>query len=128
MTRLCADDTAAYRVVTCHQNQDQLQQDLQRLADWEKCWDMEFHPGKCTSLSVTRSRNPLKYYYEPHGHILTAVDEVKYLGITKQKDLSWDRHIGNICSKASKALALGFLRRNIKIISRLVKRRRTCLL
>ena len=56
-TRLFADDTAAYKVVTCPDDQTQLR-DLNQLAEWEKWWDMAFHPGKCTSLPVTRSRNP----------------------------------------------------------------------
>ena len=52
-------------------DQDWLQQDLHHLADlahltdWEKSWDMEFHPTKC--------RNALRHSYELHGHILDTV-------------------------------------------------------
>ena len=119
LTRLFADDTAVYRVVTSGNDQAQLQQDLHRLAEWEMSWDMQFHPAKCTTLPVTRSRHPLQPAYQLHGHTLETVSAVKYLGVTIQGDLCWDAHINNIVSKANSTL--GFLRRNLKISSRRVK-------
>ena len=71
-TRLFADDTAAYKVVTCPDDQTQLR-DLNQLAEWEKWWDTAFDPRKCTSLPVTRSRKPLGHQYELHGQILETV-------------------------------------------------------
>ena len=113
LTRLFADDTAVYRLVTSSQDQSQLQQDLQTLQQWEKSWDMEFHPGKCTTLPVTRKKRPLSSEYHLHGHTLDVVTSAKYLGVTITNDLSWDKHIHSICAKANKTL--GFLRRNLKI-------------
>lgn len=55
--RLFADDTAMSRMVASPQDQAQLQHDLCRLAHWEKSWDMEFHPGKCTTLAITRKHS-----------------------------------------------------------------------
>ncbi|KAL8595170.1 hypothetical protein ACOMHN_013843 [Nucella lapillus] len=118
LARLFADDTAVYRVVTSVNDQAQLQQDLHRLTEWEKSWDMQFNPAKCNTLPVTRSRRPLQPSYQLHGHILETVKAVKYLGVTIQGDLCWDDHVNNIVSKANKTL--GFLRRNLKI-SRSVK-------
>ncbi|KAL8615930.1 hypothetical protein ACOMHN_034606 [Nucella lapillus] len=80
---------------------------------------MQFHPAKCNTLPVTRSRRPLQPSYQLHGHMLETVKAVKYLGVTIQGDLCWDDHINNIVSKANKTL--GFLRRNLKIPSRSVK-------
>ncbi|XP_019627203.1 PREDICTED: polycystic kidney disease protein 1-like 2 [Branchiostoma belcheri] len=77
--RLFADDTAAYNTITSIQDQALLQQDLERLAEWERKWDMSFHPGKCQTLRVTRSRRPLQYDYQLHGHTLKTVPSVKYL-------------------------------------------------
>ena len=51
---------------------------------------MEFHPKKCTILRVSRSRYPSTYNYTLHGITLKDVEEVKYLGITITKDLSWE--------------------------------------
>ena len=118
-TRLFADDTAAYTVVTCPDDQTQLQRDLNQLAEWENRWDMAFHPEKCTSLAVTRSRKPLKHQYELCGHILETISSTKYLGVTINKDMNWSEYINNVCTKANKTL--GFLKRNLKISSRKIK-------
>ena len=57
-TRLFADDCIVYRTIRYHADQEALQEDLVRLAEWEDKWGMEFHPQKCSTLSVTRSRSP----------------------------------------------------------------------
>ena len=119
LTRLFADDTAVYRLSASENDQSQLQEDLRRLEVWEKSWDMEFHPGKCTTLPVTRSATPKNTEYQLHGHTLATVNSAKYLGVTLTRDLSWDTHINNICQKANKTL--GFLRRNLKISSSKIK-------
>ncbi|CAH1263510.1 CSMD3 [Branchiostoma lanceolatum] len=118
-SRLFADDTAAYNTVTSPEDQGVLQKDLERLADWENRWDMEFHPGKCQTLRVTRSRSTFQHSYRLHGQVLETVPSVKYLGLTITKDLTWKEHINNLCNKANKTL--GFLKRNLKINSRHIK-------
>jgi hypothetical protein len=40
-----------------------LHSDLDKLAQWEQQWGMQFHPSKCNSMSVTRSKTPFKYNY-----------------------------------------------------------------
>jgi hypothetical protein len=74
---------------------------------------MEFHPGKCNSMSITRSRTPIENTYSLKGHILEDVKEAKYLGVTLFSNLTWNTHICNITGKANKLL--GFLRRNLKV-------------
>ena len=115
LSRLFADDTAVYRMVYSGTDQVQLQQDFHRIMEWEESWDMLFHPARCVSLPITRSRSPLDYSYELHGHTLDFVSNAKYLGITIQQDMDWDNHINNVASKTSRTL--GFLRRNLKISS-----------
>ena len=51
--RLFADDTTMYKVVSGSGDQVTLQQDLQRLSEWEDNWEMLFHPAKCSTLSIT---------------------------------------------------------------------------
>jgi hypothetical protein len=86
---------------------------LYRLEKWEKTWGMEFHSGKCNSMSITRARSPFERRYTLKGNILEDVKETKYLGLALSSNLNWNTHIGNITSKANKLL--GFLRRNLKI-------------
>ena len=71
--RLFADDTAVYDVV----ESQELQQNLDQLTEWEKRWDMVFHPEKCSTLPVTRSRKGLPQpQYQLHGHIFQTVNSV----------------------------------------------------
>ena len=113
LAQLFADDTAEYRTISNGHNQAQLQEDLQWLADWEESWDMEFHPAKCQTLSITRSRKPLQPSYVLHGRTLENVSSTEYLGVTINNTVSWDDHINNTFSKANRVP--GFLRCNIKI-------------
>ena len=94
LARLFADDTAVYKTISNGHDQAQL-------ADWEESWDMEFHPAKCQTLSITRSRKPLQTSYVLHGHTLENVSSAKYLGVTINNTVSWDDHISNTCSKAT---------------------------
>ena len=80
---------------------------------------MAFHPEKCTSLPVTRSRKPLKHQYELRGHILETISSAKCLGVTINRDMNWSEYINNVCTKANKTL--DFLKRNLKISSRKIK-------
>ena len=47
-----------------------------------------------------------------HDHVLEKVDTAKYLGVTVQKNMSWNPHINHITKKADDARA--FLHRNLK--------------
>ena len=110
--RLFADDTAAYLTVNNLTDTGVLQQDLNKLQQWEVEWDMEFNPGKCTVLQVTRSRAPFPSQYTLHGQVLETVPSAKYLGVNFSKNLSWNNHIQRICNSANRSL--GFVKRNIR--------------
>ena len=77
---------------------------------------MEFHPQKCSTLSISGPRsNTIKYPYSLKGHTLEAQDITKYLGVDLQSSLSWKPHIDRITKKANSML--GFLRRNLRSCS-----------
>ncbi len=54
-------------------------------------------------------------------YILKEVNNKNYLGVTLQDKLNWNKHIQNICAKASSTL--GVLRRNMGNCPRAVKER-----
>ena len=62
---------------------------------------MHFHPDKCTVVSVTQKRKTISHTYQLHGHTLEKADSAKYLGITIQNNLKWDKHINTITAKAT---------------------------
>ena len=49
--------------------------------------------------------------YSLEGTVLENVDNIKHLGVTISKDLKWNTHVSNVCTKANRTL--GFLRRNL---------------
>lgn len=117
--RLFADDTAVYLTVSSTEDANTLQGDLDTLQEWERTWDMEFNPGKCQILHISRSRKPFQSQYTLHGQVLETVEDAKYLGITISKDLNWNTHVSNITAKANRTL--GFVKRNVKTKSEQVK-------
>jgi hypothetical protein len=117
--RLFADDTILYRSISGPQDERILQGDLKCLEDWEQEWLMEFHPGKCQVIRVTRSRNPIDTRYFLHNLQLEVVPSTKYLGVTISQDLSWNKHITQVTSKAGRTL--GLVKRNLKISSPSIK-------
>lgn len=108
---LFADDSYLYRKIRSIEDCEQLQSDLDKLVEWEKKWSMEFHPDKCKVLRITNKRNIIDSEYQIHGQQLEIVKKAKYLGVTMQKDLKWNTHISNMCTKANNTRF--FLQRNL---------------
>ncbi len=80
--RLFADDTIMYLTIMNNSDTPTLQRDLDKLAKWETKWQMQFHPGKCQVLTITRNHTIIQHNYILHGHVLEHVKEAKYLGVT----------------------------------------------
>ena len=66
-TRLFADDCILYRQIRNNNDQHLLQEDLDRLATWEKTWGMKFHPQKCSVLRISKARDPRTFQYQLIG-------------------------------------------------------------
>ena len=107
-----ADDTAVYLAVTNLQDAQLLQQDLDSLQQWEKRWDMELNPSKCTVIQVTRSKTVIPSTYVLHGQTLETVSSAKYLGVSLHSTLNWSNHVQQVSSSTNRTL--GFLKRNIR--------------
>ena len=117
--RLFADDSIIYKQIHSINDARDLQEDLDAAARWKQDWLMCFHPDKCNILSISQKQKPIQYTYKLHGHSLEKTDSTKYLGVTLQSNLKWDKHINNITSKANQTL--NFLRRNLKVNSQKIK-------
>jgi hypothetical protein len=102
-----ADDCLLFRRIRKIQDAVDLQNDLSSLEEWERKWQMCFHPDKCIVIRVPGKRQFHQTSYTLHGHTLDVVDSGKYLGVTINKDLTWTKHINQTIGKASKTL--GFL-------------------
>ena len=96
-----------------------LQNDLNKIAEWEFMWQMQFNIDKCFILRVGRPKHKLVHLYTLHNQNLSETDSAKYLGLTITSDLQWNQHINNITNKANSIL--GLLRRNLRIPSQTIK-------
>ena len=66
-TRLFADDCILYRQITSETDQRLLQENLDRLATWEKTWGMEFHLQKCSVMHISRAWVARSFQYHLKG-------------------------------------------------------------
>ena len=82
---------------------------------------MSFHPDKCSVLQVTTKLNPTKFDYTLHQHVLQKETSTKYLGVTIQTDLKWNKHVNNITVSVTQKL--NFIKRNLRVNSKTVKER-----
>ena len=119
--RLFADDSAIYRKIKTPKDHKILQEDLNKLQEWESLWSMEFHPDKCQLLRVTKKRSPSKFTYKIHNTDIEDTSNAKYLGININNKLSWNKQIDNICKKGNNTI--NFIHRNFKECSPSVKDR-----
>ena len=111
-TRLFADDCILYRQISSETDQRLLQEDLDRLATWEKTWGMEFHPQKCSVMRISRARVARTFQYHLKDVSLAEEPSSKYLGVDLQSNLSWKNHISRITKKFNNMLY--FLRHNLR--------------
>ena len=70
--RLFADDFLVYTKIRSTADCEKLQEDLQKLQDWEGGWLMLFHPERCEVITISIRKNPI------HGHNIQHIDNAKY--------------------------------------------------
>ena len=114
----CTDDCIIYRPIRNNDDTILLQNDLNKVAEWEFMWQMQFNIDKCFILRVGRPKHKLLHLYTLHNQHLSETDSAKYLGVTITSDLQWNKHINNITNKANSIL--GLLRRNLRIPSQTI--------
>ena len=104
---LFADDTSLFRELRSFADITVLNNDLQILSQWSKQWLVTFNAIKTVYMIITRKKNPINY---PNlildGTILKKVDSHRHLGVTISSDFTWEKHIKDLSSKASKAVGL----------------------
>ena len=89
--RLFADYSLLHRKICNQYDPELLQQDPQRLGDWENTCQMSFNPSKCNTIRISPSKRKsvLPMTSHLHGQQLMVVSSSrKYLGVTITDDLS----------------------------------------
>ena len=73
--KLFADDCLMYRTINTHSDAIALQQDINKLEQWENTWQMKFNADKCFTIRITNSRNPIRVDYKIHDQHLNLVPD-----------------------------------------------------
>jgi hypothetical protein len=76
---------------------------------WCHEWGLELNHSKCTEVHFLQKPLQQQHAYKVNGINIKTSDEVKYLGISLTADISWGKHVRNICGTALKKL--GFIKR-----------------
>ena len=114
---LYADDTKLFRRVTCKQDAEELQADLNTLEEWSRKWLLSFHPDKCHVLTLGKFENiQHTERYRIYDMELDHVFEEKDLGVIVDSELSFAEHISTKVRIAN--AMVGLIRRSFSYLSR----------
>ena len=106
---LYADDILLYCPIWQTSDVSTLQSDVDSISQWVTLSGLRLNVAKSKLLLLSRQRHPPTISLLVGGSLIPQVQSVVYLGVTLSGDLSWAKHIDNVCSKAKRQL--GFLHR-----------------
>ena len=84
-----------------------IQEDLHKMYEWSKDWQMLFNAEKCKVLHLGRENRKYDYYLAEG--LISETEEEKDLGVLINKNLSPSSHIAKVVKKANSVL--GIIRR-----------------
>jgi ribonuclease P/MRP protein subunit RPP40 len=117
-----ADDTKLVQKVTNPHQQENLQKNINSMADWSDKWGLSFNSKKCSVLHMG-PKNP-NYKYTLKGDNISAPSTQRDLGVLIQKDGKFDQHITNTvfkCNRLANMIKQNFKTNDLDIYSRLYK-------
>ena len=103
--RLFADNCIVYRCIHNQQDAKLLQEDINAIQTWTSIWQINFNISKCCLIHFTQATtHKMENTYYLYDTLLLSSDHFKYLGVTLQFNLRYDRHVQDITAKADRAL------------------------
>lgn len=104
-----ADDIKFYSVIDSRHDIELMQSSLDLFADWCSSNSLKINPRKCCFVSYARGKNVIPSRYVIGGSAIEKCTTFKDLGVLFDSQLTFNPHIYNLCSKASRTL--GFVMR-----------------
>ena len=100
-----ADDT---KIFNNESNSSVIQKDIYNLQEWSNIWNLYFNESKCGVLHLGRTnRNCADFMKTKDGlHQISALTEEKDLGVTFDKNFTFDSHIQRVVNKANQMLGI----------------------
>lgn len=102
-----ADDLKLYKSITKPDDQQALQEDLDKLLEWCNTNKLFLNPTKCKKITFYRTRQIIERNYNLNGVILKNVSEISDLGVIFESDMSFKSHTEHTIRKARRML--GFM-------------------
>jgi hypothetical protein len=100
---LFADDSKLYKVIKSEPCKESFQDDIDRIHRWSIDSKMSFNASKCKVLNMSKKRSKTTDYQCHLGNqVLHNAAHTKDLGVTVSSDLTWNKHIDDMCAKAIK--------------------------
>ena len=99
------DDVTLYEVCNTH-SQNKLQNAVDDIQEWATDNNMSLNTSKTTELLIYFERKKLDIIITINGDVIERVSCARLLGCHLMSNLSWEDHIANIVSKASRRLHL----------------------
>ena len=91
-----------------------LQSDVDSIHSWATLNFLTFNACKCKYMLLSRKRSSLLSYMSFNLQLgsneLESVSCYRYLGVTISDDLTWDKHINQMCSKTRQLIGLFYRR------------------
>ena len=112
MSTIFADDTKLYKKITCPEDADYMQKDIDSFYDWCTVWWMSFNITKCFIMHYGKTNN--EYIYHINGNILSKCDTYKDLGVLTSNDLKVHAQLKSCVAKANSIV--GMIRRTFTFI------------
>ena len=79
-----------------------MEQGLETVLAWCRARGLSINPVKTELVWFTRKRTTSNLYIKLDGMNLSPKNEVKYLGVTLDSRLNFDKHVSTLCTKATR--------------------------
>ena len=109
VTRLFADDTKLYSVVSNEDDRQKLQDDIFEANNWSKKWQMIFNVKKCKFMQIGNRPEQTQYFMKDQHNDINQIQEVdseKDLGITFDPKLTFSSHVNNKVKIANRNIGI----------------------
>nr|VZI30414.1 unnamed protein product [Spirometra erinaceieuropaei] len=109
-----ADDIKIWKTISCVEDAQKLQEDVNKLAAWSSKWILAFNVSKCVVLRLESGRRRFpKHQYVINGVPLNEVDTHKDLGVWTCSNLLPSQHCKRVVQKTTSTMH--WIRRAFKI-------------
>ena len=109
-----ADDTKLWKGIFSDQDCVLLQSDIHNATSWSDDSQLRFHPGKTSSMRITRHKDTGIHIYFMNDNPLAISHEEKDLGVIIDSKLTFEKHMQSKINKANSIM--GVIRRTMEYL------------